>query len=285
MSNIPHRLTMRKNDANKYMFPGKLHNMMEFIDQEGLESVIAWVLDGRGFMIHDDKKLVDILPQFFSQTKYRSFRRQLNMWHFQRILEGPFKGAFIHPCFLRGKKELCSYMSRQLSFDPVAFEANIAKEQLHILREQKSNNASENQNHATLAKLSIQSSILTASIQGGTTARKYVSNERTSGSLQYFQLESTQKIMKEISCPDRENSIQKFDQVLSDPHDGDIVTFAGKKFFFVECKDKSLSNSPPSPPRKLAPTTGNYHDSLIACQTKFLQDAGDMFQPNSIFRL
>lgn len=35
-----------------------------------------------------------------------------NMWHFERVLEGKYKGAWIHPCFLRGNKPLCSLMSR-----------------------------------------------------------------------------------------------------------------------------------------------------------------------------
>jgi hypothetical protein len=34
------------------------------------------------------------------------------MWHFERILVGPFKGAFIHPFFQRGNKALCGAMSR-----------------------------------------------------------------------------------------------------------------------------------------------------------------------------
>jgi hypothetical protein len=88
--------------------------MMAYVDAEGLDSVISWVLNGRGFHIHDPDKLVDILPLFFGHTKYRSFRRQLNMWHFERILEGPNKGTFIHPYFVKENKSLCSYMSRQI---------------------------------------------------------------------------------------------------------------------------------------------------------------------------
>lgn len=237
-------------------------------------------------MIHDEKKLVEILPKFFSQTKYRSFRRQLNMWHFQRIQEGPFKGAFIHPFFLRRKKELSSYMSRQLSFNPVEFEASIAKEQFHIRRDQKSSSSSQDQDNATLTKLSLQSSLITASIQGGGAPTKIVSNEwTTGGSRQYFTLQTTQKMMEGISCPDEDSSLQKIDQVLSDPHDGDIVSFAGKKFFFVECKDKSLCTSPPSPPRKLATPLVGCQNSSIGYQTRVLQSTGDMFEPNSVFRL
>jgi hypothetical protein len=34
------------------------------------------------------------------------------MWHFERVLVGPYKGAFTHPCFVRGNKALCASMSR-----------------------------------------------------------------------------------------------------------------------------------------------------------------------------
>ena len=103
-----------KRKGSESKFPGKLHDMMKYVEQQGLEHVISCVLNGRGFMIHDPDRIVDILPLFFGQTKYRSFRRQLNMWHFDRVKEGPNKGAFLHPYFVRGNRELCSQMSRQL---------------------------------------------------------------------------------------------------------------------------------------------------------------------------
>jgi len=104
----------KKKSGSESQFPGKLHNMMGYVEREGLEHVISWVINGRGFMIHDPEKLVKILPLFFAQTKYRSFRRQLNMWHFERIMSGPHKGAFMHPYFVRDNQELCACMSRQI---------------------------------------------------------------------------------------------------------------------------------------------------------------------------
>lgn len=97
----------------KRQFPGKLHDMMTYVEQEGLGHIVSWIRNGRGFMVHDPETLVEILPLFFSQTKYRSFVRQLNMWHFQRVLDnGSCKGAWVHPYFLRGHKLLCGEMSR-----------------------------------------------------------------------------------------------------------------------------------------------------------------------------
>ena len=92
--------------------------MMQFVEDNGLESIISWELNGYGLQINNPDRLVEILPLFFGQTKYRSFRRQLNMWHFHRILEGPNKGIFIHPYFVKHDKSLCAQMSRQLSFKP-----------------------------------------------------------------------------------------------------------------------------------------------------------------------
>lgn len=91
---------------------------MEYVEENRIEHVISWVLQGRGFVVHDPDGLVELLPLFFSQTKYRSFRRQLNMWHFERIEKGPSKGAFIHPYFVRGNRELCYSMSRHILLKP-----------------------------------------------------------------------------------------------------------------------------------------------------------------------
>ncbi|KAG7374572.1 HSF-type DNA-binding protein [Nitzschia inconspicua] len=93
-------------------FPGKLHDLLTYAESSGLEWIISWVNQGKAFMVHNQQHLLQILPIFFGQTKFRSFRRQLNMWHFERVLVGPFKGAFMHPCFQRGNRALCGAMSR-----------------------------------------------------------------------------------------------------------------------------------------------------------------------------
>ena len=99
-------------------FPGKLHDMMSYVEHKGLESAISWVQKGNGIIINDPDKLLDILPLFFGQTKIRSLHRQLNMWNFHRVLAGPERGAFLHPYFVRGNKSMCARMSRHI--DPMA---------------------------------------------------------------------------------------------------------------------------------------------------------------------
>lgn len=103
-------------------FPGKLHDLMTYVEQQGMGGdIISWVKDGTAIMVHDPEMLLRLLPRFgLSQTKYRSFQRQLNMWHWQRITHGPFKGGWLHPYFIRGDKKLCGFMSRHVCPPTVA---------------------------------------------------------------------------------------------------------------------------------------------------------------------
>jgi hypothetical protein len=91
-------------------FPGRLHHMLEAVERQGWDSIISWTPDGTAIRISDPDQLAEILPRFFSLTKYRSFRRQLNMWHFERINENHFR----HPLFLRDNKAMCASMSRNI---------------------------------------------------------------------------------------------------------------------------------------------------------------------------
>ena len=91
---------------------------MEYVELQGLDSIISWIMGGRAIKIHNPEKIVDLLPLFFSQTKYRSFQRQINMWHFDKIIDGPEKGGYYHPYFLKGHKALCSKMRRNLMDQP-----------------------------------------------------------------------------------------------------------------------------------------------------------------------
>jgi hypothetical protein len=106
-----------KRSGSMVQFPVRLYEMMEFVETQGLDSAIGWVLGGRGFMIHNPEKLTDVLPLFFGQTKYKSFPRQLNNWDFERISHGPNKGTYMHPYFVKGNRELCDLMSRRILKD------------------------------------------------------------------------------------------------------------------------------------------------------------------------
>lgn len=59
-------------------FPGKLWDLITFAEQKGLSDIVCWVPNGSAIMVHDPDRLLKILPSFgLSQTKYRSFERQL----------------------------------------------------------------------------------------------------------------------------------------------------------------------------------------------------------------
>ncbi|CAJ1958132.1 unnamed protein product [Cylindrotheca closterium] len=91
-------------------FPFKLHAMLDNAAEGNYETIVSWSGDN-GFLVHDKDAFVEaIIPKYFSQTKYRSFQRLLNMWGFQRLREGPRKGAYYHEQFQRGNSSLCGKM-------------------------------------------------------------------------------------------------------------------------------------------------------------------------------
>ena len=51
--------------------------MLELADQEGFGNIVSWLPDGRSFKVHDPSTFVEqIMPNFFLQSKYKSFQRQ-----------------------------------------------------------------------------------------------------------------------------------------------------------------------------------------------------------------
>lgn len=94
-------------------FPLRLQRILDKHEADGQKDIISWLSHGRAFIVHDvDRFVAESMPLYFNQTKYSSFQRQLHMYHFQRITAGPDKGAYHHPCFLRGQPELCLGMTR-----------------------------------------------------------------------------------------------------------------------------------------------------------------------------
>jgi hypothetical protein len=79
---------------------------------------IAWILQGRAFVIRDRAKLVeDWLPKFFPRGKFQSFTRKLYRWEFRQVnlpqetsSKSDKEQYFAHPCFQRDKRELMMYM-------------------------------------------------------------------------------------------------------------------------------------------------------------------------------
>eukprot|EP00980_Cylindrotheca_fusiformis_P028958 scaffold22680_cov107-Cylindrotheca_fusiformis.AAC.27 len=96
--------------SNGMQFPWKVYAMLDDSEAEGYDNIVSWDGDN-GFKVHDKNAFVTkIVPRYFSQTKYRSFTRLLNMWGYERIRNGPRKGAYVHKYLCRGQMHLCNNM-------------------------------------------------------------------------------------------------------------------------------------------------------------------------------
>jgi hypothetical protein len=97
-------------------FPWKLHEMLDHAKKdEGFQSIISWLPDHENaFRVHNSAAFLDlVMPEYFKQTKYRSFQRQINIWGFCHIPSGQDKGGYVHPCLIRGKPSLCLQMAQR----------------------------------------------------------------------------------------------------------------------------------------------------------------------------
>lgn len=104
------------NMFTKFAFPFKLHSILENSEASGQEAIISWLPSGKAFKIHKPKEFADvIMPQYFNQTKYRSFQRQLYIYGFDRIKDKSSDdyGAYFHELFVRGASDLCLDMQRK----------------------------------------------------------------------------------------------------------------------------------------------------------------------------
>jgi hypothetical protein len=95
------------------VFPSKLHRMLENAEKDGLEHIVSWVQRGTAFKVHNTDEFVRrILPLYFDQTKYESFRRQLNLYEFSRVSRGASRGVYYHQMFVQSDPSLCQNINR-----------------------------------------------------------------------------------------------------------------------------------------------------------------------------
>jgi len=98
----------------KFPFPWKVHEMLANVEKDGNDDVVSWMPSGKAFRVHREKEFVNsIMKTYFNQSKFTSFTRQLYIYGFQKIQDGPEKGGFQHKLFCRDNQSLCLTMRRK----------------------------------------------------------------------------------------------------------------------------------------------------------------------------
>ena len=72
------------NTASRRMdepFPLKLHRLLDDVENTPQADILCWDPDGRSFTVLKPKQFAEtIMGQYFRQTKYKSFQRQMNLY-------------------------------------------------------------------------------------------------------------------------------------------------------------------------------------------------------------
>ncbi|GFH47077.1 hypothetical protein CTEN210_03552 [Chaetoceros tenuissimus] len=119
-----------KRGGCKYPFPQRLFDLLQDIDVRKPEqsSILSWHPNGKYFQVHNRNAFERVIQKkYFNQSKYASFRRQLNLWGFERINpyhttpteedEQDFSSCYFHPLFQRHDMRLCCTMARVVGKD------------------------------------------------------------------------------------------------------------------------------------------------------------------------
>ena len=90
------------------LFPQKLYRLINDLEEQGERDIIDFESDNKTIRIHDQNRFMnEIVPIYFRHgMRLASFRRQLNMYGFQRTSWGANGESYEHPRFLKGKPEL-----------------------------------------------------------------------------------------------------------------------------------------------------------------------------------
>jgi len=97
--------------VSEFNFPRKVYRMLDDAENNpAYKAIVSWVEEGMAFKVHSKKEFVDkILPIYFDMTQYASFRRQLNMYSFER----KHTSTYSNPFFVRGCPDLLEKIARK----------------------------------------------------------------------------------------------------------------------------------------------------------------------------
>ncbi|KAG7359462.1 HSF-type DNA-binding protein [Nitzschia inconspicua] len=96
---------------SEFNFPRKVYRMLDDAEiNPNYKAIVSWVEEGMAFKVHNKKLFVEkILPIYFDMTQYASFRRQLNMYSFER----KHTSTYLNPFFVRGCPDLLEKIIRK----------------------------------------------------------------------------------------------------------------------------------------------------------------------------
>ena len=107
-------------------FPVKLHRLLLEVEAAGRADIISFIANGHAFAIHKpDKFCEEIVPKYFRQSRFNSFKRQLNLYGFMLINSGPHRGGYYHKSFIKNRPDLCRNMRRVAVKVPGSNQGNI----------------------------------------------------------------------------------------------------------------------------------------------------------------
>jgi hypothetical protein len=97
-------------------FPWKVHLMLEEAEKQKFQHIVSWVNNGSAFKVHNTEEFVTkVMPNYFDQTMYESFRRQLNLYGFARVTRGADRGEISHAFFIKGSRLRCEMIKKPKS--------------------------------------------------------------------------------------------------------------------------------------------------------------------------
>lgn len=97
--------------VSEFNFPRKVYRMLDDSENNPAHrEIVSWVEEGMAFKVHNKKAFVEqILPIYFDMSQYASFRRQLNMYSFER----KHTAVYSNPFFARGCPDLLEKITRK----------------------------------------------------------------------------------------------------------------------------------------------------------------------------